>query len=227
MGTDAIFGLIGNRDIFFSPIKPFEFLAAALTSGTSLIILMTLGAFKFTGRKIREDLILALGNLLSLLIYVLLVLVFVDKLTHLYFPARDSTLYLFSGNYWWLFWFFQIGMGILNPLFLLLYPRTRRSVTGVSFASLSVMIGVFGERAALVIPGTAYPQHFFPGFIEGTWGKAGIFPVTVWESLLCLGIVSYVALLFVLGLKFLEILPAREEAMAEIEGSNPLLKTTG
>jgi molybdopterin-containing oxidoreductase family membrane subunit len=227
MGTDAIFGLIGNRDIFFSPIKPFEFLAAALTSGTSLIILMTLGAFKFTGRKIREDLILALGNLLSLLIYVLLVLVFVDKLTHLYFPARDSTLYLFSGNYWWLFWFFQIGMGILIPLFLLLYPRTRRSVTGVSFASLSVMIGVFGERAALVIPGTAYPQHFFPGFIEGTWGKAGIFPVTVWESLLCLGIVSYVALLFVLGLKFLEILPAREEAMAEIEGSNPLLKTTG
>jgi len=228
MGTGAIFGLIGNREIFFSPIKPFEFLAAALTSGTSLIILITLGAFKFTGRKIREELIFSLGRLLSGLILVLLILVFVDKVTHLYFPARESTFYLFGGSYWWLFWLFQIGMGILIPLFLLTYPRTGRTVKGVSFASLSVMIGVFGERAALVIPGTAYPQHFFPGLIEGMWGKPGIFPVTVWESLLCLGIVSYIALLFVLGLKFLEILPAQEgEDMAALEGSNPLLKTRG
>ncbi|MBM4349080.1 MAG: hypothetical protein FJ106_04245 [Deltaproteobacteria bacterium] len=228
MGTGAIFGLIGNREIFFSPIKPFEFLAAALTSGTSLIILTTLGVFKFTGRHIRQDLILSLGNLLSWLIYVLLVLVFVDKLTHLYFPGREPALYLFAGNYWWLFWVFQIGMGILIPLFLLIYPQTGRTVKGVSFASLSVIIGVFGERAALVIPGTAYPQHFFPGFMEGIWGKPGIFPVTVWESLLCLGIVSYIALLFVLGLKFLEILPAQEdEAIVAVEGSNPLLKKMG
>jgi molybdopterin-containing oxidoreductase family membrane subunit len=228
MGTGAIFGLIGNREIFFSPIKPFEFLAAALTSGTSLIILTILGTFKFTGRDIRKDLILSLGNLLSWLIYVLLVLVFIDKLTHFYFPGREPVLYLFTGNYWWLFWLFQIGMGILIPLFLLVYPRTGRSVAGVSFASLSVMIGVFGERAALVLPGTAYPQHFFPGFIEGMWGKPGIFPVTVWESLLCLGIVSYIALLFVLGLKFLEILPAQEgEDIAAMESADPLLKAVG
>ncbi|MBM4324642.1 MAG: hypothetical protein FJ115_13865 [Deltaproteobacteria bacterium] len=228
MGTGAIFGLIGNREIFFSPIKPFEFLAAALTSGTSLIILTTLGTFKFTGRNIHKDLILSLGNLLSWLIYVLLVLVFVDKMTHFYFPGRDPVLYLFAGNYWWLFWLFQIGMGILIPLCLLIHPRTKRTMKGVSFASLSVMIGVFGERAALVLPGTAYPQHFFPGFIEGMWGKPEIFPITVWESLLCLGIVSYIALLFVLGLKFLEILPAREgEDMAALEGSNPLLKASG
>ncbi len=228
MGTGAIFGLIGNREIFFSPIKPFEFLAAALTSGTSLIILTTLGAFKFTGRKIPEELIISLGRLLSGLILVLLIMIFVDKLTHLYFPGREPTLYLFTGNYWWLFWVFQIGMGILIPLFLLIYPRTGRTVKGVFSASLSVMIGVFGERAALVIPGTAYPQHFFPGFIEGMWGKPGIFPVTIWETLLSLGIVSYIALLFVLGLKYLEILPAREDgAMAVMEGSNPLLKTGG
>ncbi|MDO9124145.1 MAG: NrfD/PsrC family molybdoenzyme membrane anchor subunit, partial [Deltaproteobacteria bacterium] len=115
MGTGAIFGLIGNREIFFSPIKPFEFLAAALTSGTSLIILTTLGAFKFTGRKIPEELIISLGRLLSGLILVLLIMIFVDKLTHLYFPGREPTLYLFTGNYWWLFWVFQIGMGILIP----------------------------------------------------------------------------------------------------------------
>jgi Ni/Fe-hydrogenase subunit HybB-like protein len=72
-----------------------------------------------------------------------------------------------------------------------------------------VVIGVFGERAALVIPGTANPQPFFPGKIEGLWGEPGIFPITPWETLLSLSIVSFVALLFVLGLRYLEILPAR------------------
>ena len=33
MGTGAIFGFIATRPIFFSPIKPFEFLAAAMVSG--------------------------------------------------------------------------------------------------------------------------------------------------------------------------------------------------
>jgi Ni/Fe-hydrogenase subunit HybB-like protein len=60
----------------------------------------------------------------------------------------------------------------------------------------------------LVIPGTAHPQPFFPGQIEGPWGEPGIFPITAWETLLSLSIVSIVVLLFVLGLRYLEILPA-------------------
>jgi len=214
MGTGAIFGLMGNREIFFSPIKPFEFLTAALTSGTSLVILASVGTFKFTRRTIQQDLVLSLGRLLSGMILVLVVMVFVDKLTHLYFPNRESTIYLFTGGYWWLFWIFQIGMGIVFPLVLLFHPRTGRSVKGIVFAAASVVMGVFGERAALVIPGTAHPQPLFPGHIEGIWGTPGVFPITVWETLLSLGIVCYIGLLFVLGLKYLEILPAREDKAA-------------
>ena len=210
MGTGAIFGLIGNREIFFSPIKPFEFLMAALTSGTSLIILISVITFKLTRRMIQEELIFSLGRLLTTIIVVLLITVFVDKLTHLYFPNREATLYLFTGDYWWVFWIFQIGMGIGFPLFLLTYPKTKKSSRGVVLAALSVVIGVFGERAALVIPGTAHPQPFFPGNIEGPWGEPGIFPITFWESLLSLSIVSFVVFLFVLGLRYLEILPVRK-----------------
>ena len=72
-GTGAIFGLIGNREIMFSPIKPFEFLNAALTSGTALLILVSVITFKFTKRKISQGLILSLGKLLSYIIIVLLV----------------------------------------------------------------------------------------------------------------------------------------------------------
>ncbi len=210
MGTGAIFGLIGNREIFFSPIKPFEFLTAALTSGTSLIILTTVVTFKLTQRAIKEELIFSLGRLLTGIILILFIMVFVDKLTHFYFPNREAVIYLFTGNYWWIFWIFQIGLGIILPLILLTHPRTRRSMKGVVYAATSVIIGVFGERAALVIPGTAHPQPLFPGKIEGPWGEPGIFPITPWETLLSLSIVSFVILLFVLGLRYLEILPARE-----------------
>src|SRR5512136_1443639 len=36
MGTGAIFGFVGARHIFYSPLKPFEFLSAAMVSGLAL-----------------------------------------------------------------------------------------------------------------------------------------------------------------------------------------------
>lgn len=85
--------------------------------------------------------------------------------------------------------------------------RTGKTVNGVIVASTSVVIGVLGERAALVIPGTAYPQPLYPGHIEGIWGAPVVFPITAWETFLTLGVISFIALLFVVGLKYLEILP--------------------
>jgi molybdopterin-containing oxidoreductase family membrane subunit len=210
MGTGAIFGLIGSREVLFSPIKPFEFLTAALTSGTSVLILAVVLTGRCTGWRIDAGLIRSLGRLLSGIIFVLLILVFVDKLTHTYFPQREGAMFLLTGIYWWLFWVFQVGMGILVPLAILLHPRAGQRVKGVVVAAMSVIIGVLGERAALVIPGTAYPQPLYPGHIEGIWGAPGFFPITLWETLLSLGIISFVGLLFVLGLKYLEILPVQE-----------------
>jgi Ni/Fe-hydrogenase subunit HybB-like protein len=83
-----------------------------------------------------------------------------------------------------------------------------------------VVIGIFGERFALVIPGTAHPMSFYPGKIEGVWGAAGFFPLTPAESLMSLGIFALMGLFFLLGLKNLELLPVDESkeripAMAE------------
>ncbi len=209
-GTGSIFGLIGTREILASPIKPFEFLAAALTSGTSLLIIIITATFTLTKRNIDRKLILSLGRLLSLIIIVLAVMVFFDKLTHAYFPNREGAVFLFTGPYWWLFWGFQIGLGIVFPLIILFHPKTGKSVKGIIIASISVVLGVLGERAALVIPGTAQVQAFYPGKIEGVWGRVGVFPLTFWETALVLGIIALVALLFVLGIKYLELLPSKE-----------------
>ncbi|MFC2004501.1 NrfD/PsrC family molybdoenzyme membrane anchor subunit [Chloroflexota bacterium] len=210
MGTGAIFGFIAARETWASPIKPLEFLAAALTSGLALLIIAVVLTLRFTGRDVKRETVTSLGRLLSVFIITLLFLVFIDKLTHFYAPARDATVYMLAGRFSWIFWCFQIGMGAIIPLAILFHPRLNKTIRGTSLAATSVVIGVFFERYYLVIPGAAYPMHVYPGKIEGVWGALGSFPITPVETILSVGVVALLALLFVLGLKYLELLPAIE-----------------
>jgi molybdopterin-containing oxidoreductase family membrane subunit len=211
MGTGAIFGFIATRPIFFSPIKPFEFLAAAMGSGLALLMIVVVAIFKFTKRRLNQDIIFSLSRLLRLLIIVLAVMVLVDKLTHLYSPDREPIVWLLTGPYSWIFWGLQVGLAYVLPIIILFHPRYGKTLKGVMVAAFSVVIGIFGERFALVIPGTAYPLPFYPGKIEGIWGAAGSFPITPIESFMSLGIFTLMGLFFLLGLKNLELLPVDEE----------------
>jgi molybdopterin-containing oxidoreductase family membrane subunit len=211
MGTGAIFGFIATRPIFFSPIKPFEFLAAAMVSGLALLMIVMVAVFKFTKRRLNQEIIFPLSRLLLLLIIVLAVMVLVDKLTHLYSPDREPILWLLTGPYSWVFWGLQVGLAYFLPIIILSHPQSAKTIKGVMVAAFSVVIGIFGERFALVIPGTAYPLPFYPGKIEGIWGAAGSFPITPIESFMSLGIFTLMGLFFLLGLKNLELLPVDEE----------------
>jgi len=73
----------------------------------------------------------------------------------------------------------------------------------------------------LVIPGTAYPMPLYPGKIEGIWGMAGSFPITPIETFMSLGIFTLMGLLFVVGLKNLELLPVDETAKPAPEAPHP------
>lgn len=221
MGTGAIFGFVAAREPWFSPLRPLEFLAAALTSGVALLILVVVFTLKFSGRDIKREMISSLGRLLSIFIVILLVLVFVDKVTHFYVPARDAAVYMLAGPSSWIFWSFQIGMGAVIPLAILFHPRLNKTIRGVALAAASVVIGVFFERFYLVIVGAAYPLQYYPGKIEGVWGVTGSFRITPVETMLSVGIVALLGLVFVLGLKYLELLPVQgsSEASAPAEES--------
>jgi len=211
MGTGAIFGFIEARPIFFSPIKPFEFLVAAMASGLGLLIIVVVSAFHFASRPFKKEPLFSLGKLLLGFTITLFVFVSIDKLTHLYSPYREPTLWLLTGPFTWLFWIFQVGCGYFLPILLLSHPRTRNTISGLMIASFSVVIGIFFERFNLVIPGTAHPMPFYPGKIEGMWGLTGSYTLTFIELLMCLGIFSMMGLFFILGLRYLELLPFIEK----------------
>jgi molybdopterin-containing oxidoreductase family membrane subunit len=210
MGTGAIFGFVEAREAWFSPIKPLEFLSAALTSGIALLIVVTIATLKLSGRDVKKEIINSLARMLVIFIVILFVLIAVDKLTHLYAPARDATLYMLAGPYSWIFWFLQIGLVVVVPLVILCSPRWRNSVGVIVVASLSVVIGVFFERYYLVIPGAAYPMAFYPGKVEGVYGAVGYFPLSIAEFGLSIGIFAMLALMFILGLRYLDALPPVE-----------------
>lgn len=215
MGTGAIFGFIQAREVMNSPIKPFEFLAAAMVSGLALLIIAVVVTLWATNREYDKKMVYNLGKILAVCIGVLVLMVLVDKLTHIYGPERDAAMWLMTGPYSWMFWGLQVFCAYVVPLVILLHPRTRQNVTALVVAGAFVVVGIFGERLALVIPGTAYPLHFYPGHIEGVWGEAGSFAIMPAELLLSIGLFALVGLLYVLGLRYLELLPAAERVKPE------------
>jgi Ni/Fe-hydrogenase subunit HybB-like protein len=106
----------------------------------------------------------------------------------------------------------------------LLNPGLNIRVRWVAAAAVSVVIGVFFERYYLVIPGAAYPQPYYsPGNIEGVWGSLGSFALTPVEMVLSAGILALVGLLFLLGLKYLELLPlpVKQDKAIQAGGNDP------
>jgi Ni/Fe-hydrogenase subunit HybB-like protein len=212
MGTGAIFGFIAARLIFYSPLKPFEFLAAAMVSGLALLIIVVVLLFKITQRPLDREIVSSLGSLLVPLILILFAIVFIDKLTHLYPSDREPTLWLMTGSFSWVFWGLQVGCAFVLPILILVHPRSRKSIHGIVTAAFFILVGIFGERFVLVVPGTAYPLPVYPGKIEGMWGRVGTFHFTLTDSLISVGIFGLMGLLFLLGLKYLELLPADERS---------------
>jgi Ni/Fe-hydrogenase subunit HybB-like protein len=207
MGTGAIVGFIETRGIMYSPMKPVEFISAAFASGLALVMFLSYITLKLTKRPLDKDMFVSLGRMLSVLIIILMVLVLADKLTHFYPPKRESVMFLISGPWAWIFWL-QVVLGYFIPLGILFNPWLRKKVGWVIAACLICVVGILFERAAIVLPGLSQPLQYYPGEIAGIWGARGGFPIMIAETLQTIGIFAVLGLVYVLGLKYLELLPA-------------------
>ncbi|OGO31253.1 MAG: hypothetical protein A2Z29_09470 [Chloroflexi bacterium RBG_16_56_11] len=226
-GTGAIFGFIAAREPWYSPLSPFEFIFAALTSSLALLIVALVIIYKSTGRLLRQELIVSLGGLVKALLLGMLLLMVIGELTHLYAPSRDAVVYTLTGPSSWLFWIFLVGLGAVVPLVILFHPRAKKSLSGLVIASVLIVIGIFVKRFYLVIPGAAYPLQYYPGKIEGVWGALGTYRFAPVEIALAVGMVAFLACLFILGLKYLELLPAKQPGEDAVTETPAIKQTTG
>ena len=215
-GTGAIFGFVGARELYHSPLLPPSFIAAALSSGTALMILVLLATFKYTGRKLDDEIVKKLGKYLMVFIVVVTYFIFIENITRSYFPGNYElqSFLLTSGNkYSLIFWFGMVGCGNIFPLLILLYPPTSKSVKWIVIACILVVVGVLGERYIIVIPGQVLPLDLFPGYEITSGFQDGLiedYCVSLAEALFALGLMALTFLAYIFMLKFYELMPEEE-----------------
>jgi molybdopterin-containing oxidoreductase family membrane subunit len=215
-GTGAIFGF-GARELYESPLLPASFVAAAMASGTALMIILIVTLFKITHRHVDDELILWLGRFLSVTLLVVLYFMAAENAYRAYVvELRDAAkYYLFGGFHSILFWVGLILIGLIVPMFIL-FRRTGRQIKWVMVASVMVVFGVLCERYVIVFPGLTHPPEMFPGMeivappglIEGaaTYHTSGL------EILQALGVFGVIGFVFIVGFKIFKLLPTEAKA---------------
>jgi len=224
-GTGAIFGFV-PRELYQSPLLPPSFIAAALSSGTALMILVILGLFRVTGRPLDGQLIVRLGRLLAVFVVVVACLLFIENAYRVYLAgSREAGVFvLFGGFQSVIFWGGMALLGTLVPAVILFHAKTAGSIPWIVVASALVVFGVLCERYLIVIPGQAHPADLLPNMeITSSIWQEGVatYSASLPEVLQAIGVVALVGFLFVLGLWLFKLLPVEARIYDEAASAEP------
>lgn len=158
-GVGSLFGVNAGRAAWHGGLFPVLFVLSALVSGGALLVLVS--AVFQEGLRHNRDTVLALGAVVLALLIVDVVVQISDTLVGFYGNEPDKIAnfkLIYGGPYWWVFWIWQLGLGTLVPLALLLLPRTRKDARAVAAACGLIAVGFLAVRLNIVIPGLADEQ---------------------------------------------------------------------
>ncbi len=120
----------------------------------------------------------------------------------LFEPAKAKTIMLFlTGPFSPAFWLFEIVIGIVLPIVILLYAARQKKITAVMVASIMVLVGYFVKRYDFVVGSQVYP-------LIKKQGPLSSYLPTFMEVLLIGGLLGTLFLIYTLGVKFL---PLKEQ----------------
>jgi len=219
-GTGALFAVVAAKPEWFSGLFPIIFLVSALLSGAGLMLFL----YAWFGRKDKDygGIVNGLRIFVIAFIAIDLLLFLSDLLVSLYAGIPDQVAVwheIAFGEYWYVFWFGQILLAWLVPLFLSVFGPTKRSALWLGAAGLSVVMGILAVRLNLVIPAYLFPQ--LPGLNEAlpdARSAYSYFPSLI-EWISSIGIVSLLTLAFIAAWKLLPIYerePDHEPAEGEL-----------
>ncbi|MBP2667099.1 MAG: Ni/Fe-hydrogenase 2 integral rane subunit HybB, partial [Firmicutes bacterium] len=150
----AVFGFLHARPYWEGPYMPIYFILSALLSGAAILIVLF---YLREDRQTDSTLLPALSKLLAFFLSITIFFTIWKIITGLYghIPGKaEAYQALLTGPYAFNFWFFEICIGMLIPLFLLLLKKTRLAAFWA--ASLSIL-GIFFMRYDLVMVGQVVP----------------------------------------------------------------------
>lgn len=219
----AVFGSSHARPFWYGPLLPIYFIASALLSGAAILMLVvTLSDFFTNDRQLKAEhapLVEGLRKLIALFLMIM-VLISVWRLvlgiSGEFTGKYEVTMAALTGPLFVSFWGFEVLLGIVVPLVLLLGPW-RTSWRASSLAAFLLMISFFVMRVNFVYQG----QMFSLKPVIGQMGERysyqppfkgnpeGFLPYTpsIVEVLIVAGAISAAILFFTVGLRALRLAP--------------------
>jgi molybdopterin-containing oxidoreductase family membrane subunit len=199
----AVFSTLSSRPFWYGAQLPVYFLCAAVMSGAAAIILFTHFACKLRKEAPSQETFRGLqsaGKILALTIFLLCVAT-VWRLVSFHTGGNELGIIalnnLTSGPLAMNFWLFEIAIGMVIPLLLLVVTRMK-SLPVMSVAALMSLLGGFFQRYDLAVAGQQVPVYYgwdnLPGYL-GYVPSAG-------EFLVVMGGIALTIAGFLLGERF-------------------------
>ncbi|MGE5250085.1 MAG: NrfD/PsrC family molybdoenzyme membrane anchor subunit [Bacteroidota bacterium] len=205
----ATYGVIKARPFWFKPELSVLFMFSALVGGISLTLFLSMLSARLTPRAKVND---ALLERIALFVGYLLIGYFYFRawdalsVTYTYDPGRNEGLNLTtSGPLSFNFWIMEMLLGILIPMILLLWSRTRLNPFWRMLALLLVAAGVVMYRWDINISGLLVLVPYLPG---AAITYTSYSPALI-EWLAAAGILGYGMAAFSLGVRYLRVVDHR------------------
>jgi Ni/Fe-hydrogenase subunit HybB-like protein len=208
----ATYGIVKSRPIWFKPSMPIMFILSAVAVGPLLTMAVAYVVEWLKGVKLVPEqvkLLIARYGGFALMAYAYLK--FWDLAAVTYYgrtPSVNESLNLLREQtpYNFGFWFGEIILGIIIPVFIFLNPRTNKKPAFLVLGAACAVLGIIFNRWNVTVSGLMVPVQYSPGatyVIEAgqyfpAWNEWGV----------AVGIVGYALLVITLGVRFLPLFKA-------------------
>lgn len=215
-GEGALFGVVSARPAWNSGLFPLLFLLSALVSGGALLTAIYAFLAPDRGSEAHRSLVADLGRLILGLTLLDVLFTFAEYSIAMYGAIPNDVaplLKTMTGPFWYVFWIGQVGLGMVVPIVLLAWKRTRQSPLWVGIAGISIVVAFVSVRLNIVIPPLSVPElqrleHAVPSL-----RMSMTYMPSLMEWFLSIGIIGLCMMLFALGYNLLPVKPqAAKEA---------------
>ena len=183
-------GLAG-RSYWHHPLVPSRFLASAFVAGPALMVLTFQIIRRVTRYWIGDEPIFTLRMLMTVAMIINMFLLGCELFTEFYYPTQHAAAahYLYfglHGHAGLVPWIWTAIALDLVGLMLLVTPFSRK-ITGLNIACVACFVGIWIEKGMGLI---------IPGFVPTPLGQVVEYLPTLNETLVCLGIWAFGALMY-------------------------------
>lgn len=219
----ATYGVIKARPFWFKPEMSVLFMLSAIVGGISMTLFASMLANRLTNKaKVNDALIERVAQFVGYLLIGYFYFRAWDALaqTYTYDPGRNEGLHVMTkGPLAFNFWIVEMLLGMIMPMFLLLYKPTRQNPFWRMVGLLLVAAGVVAFRWDTNISGFMVVMPFVPG---QAIAYTSYFPSLV-EFLSGAAIIAYGLTAFSLGVKYLRVV---DHSLVETELETVQVKPT-